>query len=286
MVSKDILLALLPVVLAAQENWNDNNLETTTSPVSSQTLPVTRLTSSATTLDSTVTSSPADAPESVFDTDQTNASSPLDNQSLLQYVKNSNSNAQRISTLLTHGGGSDAFKFDFANPPAYSTISGSFGRIVSTTGTNFPATWGQGVSTSQAVLESCSVSIPHSWSRATELVLVQDGQLALQFFSEPGTAPVNLTLTANQVAVIPQGSLRYFWNPTCLPTTYYTFLNNDDPGMALAAPSLLALSDDEDSLERISMGTFEDQISVLQNIVGQDTVESITQCVSTCGPEN
>ncbi|KAA8908979.1 hypothetical protein TRICI_004679 [Trichomonascus ciferrii] len=198
-----------------------------------------------------------------------------DNFMVLQKLDYAPTFSSRMDVLQRYDG-DEAFVFDFDDPPDDAQHDSAGGSVVTAFGSNFPATYGTGLSLAVFNLEACGIVPPHSHPRADESVIVTEGKLVTQFLADDGTPVVTNKLSTDQATVFPQGSVHVEFNPTCGTTSFVSAYNSDDPGNSVVFPPL---GNQKSSAYPVS-GCYVDSI---RNYVPPDIVLAVERCLDRCG---
>lgn len=198
-----------------------------------------------------------------------------DNFMVLQKLDYAPTFASRMDVLQRYDG-DEAFVFDFDNPPEDSQHDSAGGSVVTAFGTNFPATYGTGLSLAVFNLEACGIVPPHSHPRADESIIVTEGKLVTQFLADDGTPVVTNKLSTDQATIFPQGSVHVEFNPTCGTSSFVSAYNSDDPGNSVVSPPL----GDQKSSAYPGSGCYVDSI---RSYVPPDIVLAVERCLDRCG---
>ncbi|KAJ7629125.1 spherulin-1B precursor [Roridomyces roridus] len=119
------------------------------------------------------------------------------------------------------------------------------GSILLATVDNFPILTDLGISGAVSFVGPCGLNIPHSHPRASEILIVTEGQLNTGTVQENGfNTEIKTQLGTFQGTVFPQGSIHYQQNPTCSPAVFVAALGSEDPGRSDIATNFWMLDSD------------------------------------------
>lgn len=132
--------------------------------------------------------------------------------------------------------------FDFTKFPK---PPGKGGNLVLANKKNFPALIDLGISAAVGTLDPCGMNTIHTHPRASEFLVVVEGQLETGFILENGLkAEVDTVLPQYSGTVFPQGSIHFQFNPKCEKAVFVAGLNSDDPGASQIAQNFFGLKSD------------------------------------------
>ncbi|KAJ7503726.1 spherulin-1B precursor [Mycena galericulata] len=198
--------------------------------------------------------------------------------------------ADRMNKLLTDGNGhlltGQALRqltvFDFNNQAAAGAGGGS---ILLATVDNFPILEELGISGAVSLVGPCGLNIPHSHTRASEILTVVEGILDTGFVAENGfDTEVETQLGKFQATVFPMGSIHYQQNPTCSPAVFVAALNNEDPGRSDTATSFWMLSSDViDAALGFPTTIGGDTIEAWRAHLPVNLAKGVDSCLQACG---
>ncbi|KAK4552227.1 hypothetical protein LTR86_010581 [Recurvomyces mirabilis] len=206
----------------------------------------------------------------------------------LNNIKLAMSTADRLKYIQSLGDTDLYFKFDYSvasNPnPIAGAGQGGQGDLGNVQ--TWPVLLDLGVAMSMGYLNACSMNTPHTHNRATELlVVVQGNNVHTSFVQESGlTTPVTTTLNQYQGAVLPMGSIHYEFNDSCEPAVFVAAFSHEDPGLSRTAQNFFG----EDGsivkadlgfpkiLENVDIPKFQSQIPKAFALGAQ-------QCLDRCG---
>ena len=86
-------------------------------------------------------------------------------------------------------------------------------------------------------LGPCSINLPHTHPRATEINFIVSGTLQAGFFQENGARFIMNTLVAGQATVFPVGAIHFEQNLNCTQAMFVAAFNSADPGVLTIANS-------------------------------------------------
>lgn len=121
---------------------------------------------------------------------------------------------------------------------------GKGGKIVAANTINFPALIGHGISMTIGFIDPCGINNPHTHPRATEFLVVIEGEMRVGFFMENGAKFIGNTLKLGQASVFPQGSIHFEVNTGCTPATFIAAFNHQDPGVQTSTLSYFGIPAD------------------------------------------
>jgi len=121
---------------------------------------------------------------------------------------------------------------------------GKGGRNVAANTLNFPALIGHGISMTIGFIDPCGINNPHTHPRATEMLLMIEGEMRVGFFMENGARFIGNTLKLGQATVFPQGSIHFEVNTGCTPATFVAAFNHQDPGVQTTATAYFGIPAD------------------------------------------
>jgi len=121
---------------------------------------------------------------------------------------------------------------------------GKGGRVISANANSFPALIGHGISMTLGLIDPCGINNPHTHPRATEMLVVMEGEMRVGFFMENGAQFVGNTLKMGQVSIFPQGSIHFEINTGCTPALFVAAFNSEDPGVQTTTASYFGLPAD------------------------------------------
>lgn len=163
---------------------------------------------------------------------------PNPNIELIRRLKTAPSQLERQAMLTD----SD-FVFDFTS--ALTGVSaGNGGKTVSATSSNFPALIGHDIAMTVGFLSACSMNLPHTHPRATEINFIAKGSFQAGFFMENGARFIGNRMEVGMVTVFPRGSIHFEINLSCDDAIFVAAFNNEDPGVQTTAPSFFGLPRD------------------------------------------
>lgn len=161
---------------------------------------------------------------------------------------------------------------------------GKGGRVVAANTINYPALIGHGISMTIGFIEPCGINNPHTHPRATEMLLMIEGEMRVGFFMENGARFIGNTLKLGQATVFPQGSIHFEINTGCTPATFIAAFNHQDPGVQTSATSYFGIPAD---IAAIGLETpLPVNISFVNNLVSQLSRNpglGLHECYQRCG---
>lgn len=153
-------------------------------------------------------------------------------------VRNAITHVDKINALTD-----EEFVFDFKDPNLKKT-TGAGGTLTSANVGNFAALVGNGLALTIGEMAPCGANSPHSHPRATEILLLLNGELSAGFLTENGSRFVVQNLTEYSAMVFPAGSIHFQANYGCDPIKFVAALSDEDPGTLQVAQRYFALSAD------------------------------------------
>jgi len=161
--------------------------------------------------------------------------SSLSNAQLGSLLKTAPSTLQRQALLED-----SQYVFNFIN--ATSGISkGTGGTTISAAAINFPALIGNGIAMTIGYIAPCSINLPHTHPRATEINFIVEGEFEAGFFQENMAKFVGNTISKGMVTVFPMGAIHFEQNLQCDPAMFVAAFNNEDPGVLTVASGYFGL---------------------------------------------
>ncbi|KAK5697541.1 hypothetical protein LTR97_007679 [Elasticomyces elasticus] len=206
----------------------------------------------------------------------------------LNNIKLAFSAADRYKYIQSLGDTDDYFKFDYsvsANPnPVAGRGQGGQGDLSYVD--NWPVLLGTGVAMSMGFMNPCGMNTPHTHNRATELlVIVQGNNVHTSFVQESGlTTPITTTLNQYQGAVLPIGSIHYEFNDSCEPAVFVAGFSNEDPGLSRTANNFFG-EDDEIVKADLGFPDFLDHVNVpsFHSRIPKAFALGAQECLDRCG---
>ena len=206
---------------------------------------------------------------------------PID-PALLSNLELAPTQVDRFTTLLASGGQQNPLVFDFTKsaPP-----TGNGGNLVLANRKNFPALIDLGISAAVGTLDPCGMNTIHTHPRASEFLVVVEGQLESGFILENGlTAEVDTVLPQYSGTVFPQGSIHFQFNPTCEKAVFVAGLNSDDPGASQLAQNFFGVRSD---VVQATLG-FPDSVAgenieQFKGTIPKNVALGIESCLTKCG---
>ncbi|TKA76086.1 hypothetical protein B0A55_04430 [Friedmanniomyces simplex] len=180
------------------------------------------------------------------------------------------------------------FKFDYspaANPNPVAGI-GQGGQGDLSYVDNWPVLLNTGVSMSMGFMNPCGMNTPHTHNRATELlVIVQGNNVHTSFVQESGlTTPITTTLNQYQGAVLPIGSIHYEFNDSCEPAVFVAAFSDEDPGLSRTAQNFFG---EDGPIVKADLGfpAFLDHVNVPQfhSKIPKAFALGAQECLDRCG---
>ncbi|KAK3675396.1 hypothetical protein LTR78_004906 [Recurvomyces mirabilis] len=206
----------------------------------------------------------------------------------LSNIKLAMSTADRLKYIQSLGDTDLYFKFDYsiaANPnPVAGAGQGGQGDL-SYVG-NWPILLDLGVAMSMGFMNPCGMNTPHTHNRATELlIVVQGNNVHTSFIQESGlVTPITTTLNQYQGAVLPIGSIHYEFNDSCEPAVFVAAFSNEDPGLSRTAQNFFG---EDGSIVQADLGflkVFENiNIPKFQSQIPKAFALGAQQCLERCG---
>ncbi|RLM57857.1 germin-like protein 11-1 [Panicum miliaceum] len=98
------------------------------------------------------------------------------------------------------------------------------------TATEFPGLNTQGLAMARTDIAPSGVVLPHSHPRASEMMFVHGGSVAVGFFDTKGRL-FQKTLGEGEVFIFPRGLVHYIINYGFGPSTTFSVLNSQNPGV-------------------------------------------------------
>eukprot|EP01126_Amoeba_proteus_P064375 TRINITY_DN9007_c0_g1_i2.p1 TRINITY_DN9007_c0_g1~~TRINITY_DN9007_c0_g1_i2.p1 ORF type:complete len:225 (+),score=37.27 TRINITY_DN9007_c0_g1_i2:220-894(+) len=174
------------------------------------------------------------------------------------------------------------FVFDLIN--ASSASRGPGGIISFANVANFPALVGRGVAITIEIADPCSINLPHSHPRATEINFVVSGKVKLGFFEENGARFIENTLTTGMVSIFPQAAIHFVANFECKPAIVLSAFNNEDPGVLTIANAFFGGLPAE--VVGLALGNL--GIQTVQELISRLPLNPaiIDECRTRCGYDN
>jgi oxalate decarboxylase/phosphoglucose isomerase-like protein (cupin superfamily) len=207
------------------------------------------------------------------------APAPVD-PALLVSLSQAPTQVDRFKTLLAGGKENIVFDFTKSAPPA-----GKGGNVVLANKKNYPAVMDLGISAAVGTLDPCGMNTAHTHPRASEFLIVVEGQIESGFVLENGfTAEVDTVLPKYSGTVFPQGSIHFQFNPTCEKAVFVAALSSDDPGASQIAQNFFGLRED---VVQATLGFPEslagEDIEKFKNTIPANVALGIESCLAKCG---
>lgn len=187
-------------------------------------------------------------------------------------------------TLLLANGGNSSFVFDFLNPPASAVKTAGGVTNVAAKVSTFPALVGSGISLTLVTVGPCGVGAPHIHPRADEFLVVIEGRLLVQSFTEGGSVLITNTLPAFSGVIFNQGAVHGQFNPDCTEAKFFASFNSNDAGTTNVAPSFFLFDDNMilDDLGGTQAGISLEDIQLIRNF-GKSGNFAVEECLKKCG---
>lgn len=253
------------------------NCACTNSPSNATEAPTTAPTASPTTeAPKTPTTAPTTAPTEAPTTAPTVPPTiPGPDYELISRLKTAPSTLDRLAMLKD----SD-FVFDFTTSLT-GVSAGNGGKTVSATASNFPALIGHDIAMTVGFLGACSMNLPHTHPRATEINFIAKGSFYAGFFMENNARFIENRLTPGMVTVFPRGAIHFEINLSCDDAVFVAGFNNEDPGVQTTASSFFGLPRDivQSSLNVSRIQTVDDLAAFLP----KNPAISLAECKARCG---
>ena len=168
--------------------------------------------------------------------------------------------------------------FDFSGD---NVNRGTGGNITRFNIENKPALQGAGASLAALHVSPCSINLPHTHPRATEMLFVSEGNnIITGFVLENGSKTFVTTLRKGQAILYPHGAIHFQINNSCQKAIMIPSFNNEDPGINTVLNNLFTFSND--ILEATS-NLSEDQIQFIRKLIPTAPSFSVDECKKRCG---
>jgi len=169
--------------------------------------------------------------------------------------------------------------FDFVN--ATTGVSrGTGGETVAATPNNFPALIGNGVAMTVGFINGCSINLPHTHPRATEINFIAEGEFLVGFFEENGARFIENNLTKGMATVFPMGAIHFEMNLNCEPAMFVAAFNNEDPGVLTIANGYFGLPAE---IAAAGLNLTVRTVSQLAAFLPENPALGILECRMRCG---
>ncbi|KAL8878130.1 MAG: hypothetical protein Q9198_004000 [Flavoplaca austrocitrina] len=180
--------------------------------------------------------------------------------------------------------------FDFNSASWTDTYAGS-GSIITADLAKFPILTGLGVSVALGFLGPCGLNTPHTHPRASEFLVVTDGELQTGFVLDNGfvnadgdVVEVRTSLNRGQGSVFPVGSTHWQFNPSCDNTTFFSALSSEDPGASQTAQTYFALSENVVNATLGFPASIDgESVAEFRSRIPDNVAQIVESCTEKCG---
>lgn len=168
--------------------------------------------------------------------------------------------------------------FDFSGD---NVNCGTGGNITRFNIENKPALQGSDASLTALHVSPCSINLPHTHPRATEMLFVSEGSnIITGFVLENGSKTFVTTLQRGQAILYPHGAIHFQINNSCQKAIMIPSFNNNDPGVSTVLNNIFTFSND--ILEATS-NLSEAQLQFIRNLIPTAPSFSVNECKKRCG---